>query len=178
MKRLFGSLLLAAAVTFGASSEAEAQFTFGPMAAFHDDFDLGVGVGFTTPMTSIHEQVGIWGSFLYFFPGGGADFGVGSVDTSYMEFNGGLSYDFPTSGSITPYVLGGLVIARFSVDYDGAFDDVIDASASNTEIGLNLGGGIKTMLGDSMTGTLGARLELQDGSGFVIEAGLGFPMGG
>ncbi len=171
MKRLFGSLLLAAAVTFGASTEAEAQFTFGPMAAYHDDMDFGVGAGFTMPTTGIHEQVGLWGSFLYFFPDAGGNFGGVDVDVSYFEINGGLYYDFVTSGSITPYALAGLVIARFSADVAGFGN-------SDTDIGLNLGGGIKTMLGDSMTGLVGARLELQDGSGFVIEAGLGFPMGG
>ena len=166
MKRLIGSLLLAVAVTFGSSSETQAQFTFGPLAAFHDDFDFGIGADFSMPMESIHEQVELWGSFIYFFP----DFNF-----NFWEINGGLAYNFPTSGSITPYVAGGLIIARFSVD--GA-DELVGFGASSTDIGLNLGGGIKTGLGDSLTGRVGARLELKDGSGFVIEAGLGFPMGG
>lgn len=178
MKRLFGSLLLAAAVTFGASSEAQAQFTFGPMAAFHDDFDLGVGAHFSTPMASIHEQVGLWGSFIYFFPGEGGSFGAASADLKYFEINGGLSYMFPLSGSIEPFVAAGLNIARASIDYSGPGEEFVGDLGSSTDIGLSVGGGIKTGLGDSLTGMLGARLELGGGEGFVVEAGLGFPMGG
>lgn len=179
MKRLFGSLLLAAAVTFGASSEAQAQFTFGPQAAFHDDADFGVGAWFSVPMASIHEQVSILANFLYFFPDGGVDLGAGnSVDVSYWELNGGLKYDFPMSGSIVPFVMAGLNVGKYSVDYDGPLDDFIDVGYGDTEIGLNVGGGLTTTLGDSLTGLLGGRIELGGGEGFVIEAGLGFPMGG
>ncbi len=177
MKRLMGTLLLAAALAFGASSEAQAQFTFGPKAAFHDDADLGVGVFFMTPAESINENVSIWGNFLYFFPGEGTSAGAFSADLTYFEINGGLMYDFVTEGSITPFVSAGLNVARASVDVDGPGTDLIDVDSSNTDIGLNVGGGIKTMLGDSLTGLAQARLELGGGEGFVIEAGLGFPMG-
>lgn len=178
MKRLFGSLLLAAAVSFGASSEAEAQFTFGPQAAFHDDADLGVGAWFSVPMPSIHEQISILANFLYFFPDGGSDFGVAEIDVSYWELNGGLKYDFPTSGAITPFVMAGIQYAKYSIDYDGPGDDLFDTGYGDGDIGLNVGGGLTTSLGDSLTGLLGGRLELGGGEGFVLEAGLGFPMGG
>lgn len=177
MKRLFGSLLLAAAVTFGASSEAQAQFTFGPQAAFHDDADLGVGAWFSVPMPSIHEQISILANFLYFFPGDGGGFGVADIDLKYWELNGGLKYDFPTSGSITPFVMAGLQYAKYSLDYDGPGEEFVDAYGDG-DIGLNVGGGLTTNLGDSLTGMLGGRLELGGGEGFVLEAGLGFPMGG
>ena len=180
MKRLLGSLLLAAAVAFGTSSEAQAQFTFGPGAAFHDDADFGIGVWFATPLPSLHEQVSLTGSFIYFFPDGGSDLGVGgSIDVSYWELNPGLAYSFVTESTVTPFVAAGLNIARGSVDYDGPLDDLIDldVGVSDTEIGLNVGGGIRTMLGESITGVAAARLELGGGDGFVIEAGIGFPMG-
>ena len=178
MKRLLGTLMLATALAFGASSEAQAQFTFGPGVAYHDDADLGVGVWFATPMASIHEQVSLWGSFIYFFPDGGTSIGSSSVDVSYFEVNGGLSYAFVTEGAIVPFVSAGLNVARYSVDYSGPIDDLFDIGASSTDIGLSVGGGIRTSLGDSMTGVAGARLELGGGEGFVIEAGIGFPMGG
>ena len=178
MKRLFGALALAVAASFGTSSEAQAQFTFGPGLAYHEDADLGIGVWASLPTPSIHEQISAWGSFIYFFPGGEDIPGGGSFDVNYWELNGGLSYAFPMEGSaITPYALAGLNIARASADYDGPFDEFIDEGYGDTEIGLNLGGGIRTMLGDSMTGVVGARIELGGGDGFVIEAGVGFPMG-
>ena len=174
MTRMLGTLMLATALAFGASSEAQAQqFTFGPGVAYHDDFDLGIGVWFATPMPSIHEQVSLWGSFIYFFPDGGSSL----VDVSYFELNGGLAYDFVTEGTIVPFVSAGLNFARVSVDYSGPADDLFDIGASSTDIGLSVGGGIKTNLGDSLTGVAGARLELGGGEGLVIEAGLGFPMG-
>jgi hypothetical protein len=181
MKRLFGTVMVAATLVLGASSQAQAQdpsFTFGPGVAYHDDFDLGVGVWFSTPMASIHEQVSLWGSFIYFFPSEGASFGASSVDLKYFEINGGLSYAFVTEGTIVPFVSAGLNIARASVDYDGPGEEFIGDLGSNTDIGLSVGGGIRTMLGESLTGVAGARLELGGGEGFVIEAGLGFPMGG
>ncbi len=178
MKRLLGTLMLATALAFGASSEAQAQFTFGPGVAYHDDADLGVGVWFATPMASIHEQVSLWGSFIYFFPSEGASFGSSSVDAKYFEINGGLSYAFVTEGSIVPFVSAGLNIGRYSVDYSGPLDDLVGDFGSSTDIGLSVGGGIRTMLGESLTGVAGARFELGGGDGFVLEAGLGFPMGG
>ncbi len=178
MKRLFGTLALAAALSLGTSSEAQAQFTFGPMAAYHGWADLGVGAAFDMPMESIHEQVSLWGSFIYFFPDGGGSFGSTSVDAKYWELNGGLAYDFVSSGSVTPFAAAGLNIARFSWDYDGPFEDIVGGFSSGTEIGLSIGGGIKTMLGDSMSGELGGRFEINGGDDFVIEAKLGFPMGG
>lgn len=177
MKRLFGTMMLATALVFGASSEAEAQFTFGPAAAFHEDADFGAGVFFTTPLQSVHENVSLWGNFLYFFPGEGGSFGAFSADLNYYEINGGLMYDFAASGSIIPFVSGGLNIARASVDYDGPGEEFVGDLGSNTDIGLNLGGGIKTGLGDSLTGIAQARIELGGGEAFVLEAGLGFPMG-
>jgi hypothetical protein len=180
MKRLLGTLVLAGAVTFGTASDAQAQFTFGPGVAYHDDADLGIGVWFASPLPSLHEQVSLTGSFIYFFPDGDRDLvGGNSFDVSYWELNPGLAYSFPTESSITPFVAAGLNIARWSVDVDGPLDDFIDLGySSGTDIGLNVGGGIRTMLGDSFTGVAAGRLELGGGDGFVIEAGLGFPMGG
>ena len=180
MKRLVGTLMLAGAIALGASSEAQAQFTFGPGVAWHDDVDLGIGVWFATPLPQLHEQVSLTGSFIYFFPDGGTDLGSGgSIDVSYWELNPGLAYSFVAEGSITPFVAAGLNNGRYSVDYDGPFDDLIGFGfSSGTEIGLNIGGGIRTMLGESLTGVAAGRLELGGGEGLVIEAGIGFPMGG
>ena len=54
----------------------------------------------------------------------------------YIEFNTNLTYDLPLEdASVVPFVLSGLNVARVSTE--GPND------VSDTEIGLNIGGGIK-----------------------------------
>ena len=65
-----------------------------------------------------------------------------------------------------PFALAGLNIARASA---GDF--------SNTEIGLNVGGGIKFEAG-AFQPLVGVRLELEGGDGFVIFGAVPFRLGG
>ena len=154
-------------------SEAQAQTRVSPFLAFHDDFDLGVGAAVAFPLAEVHENLSAVGSFAFFFPGDGSGFGV---DVDYLEFNADVMYQIPMDGaSVVPWLLAGLNIARISASVD--ISGVGSASNSNTEIGLNAGGGI-TFPRESVSPFAGAKIELGGGEGFVLFGGLSFPIGG
>jgi hypothetical protein len=156
-------LLLATLAVFTLPATAQAQASFGALAAFHDDFDLGVGAYVGFPLESVHEQLRAQADFTLFFPG------TDGVD--YFEINGNALYDIPTEGSVTPFVLGGLNIARVSVD-TGDLGEAFGFDGSTTDVGLNIGGGV-TFETESLRPSVGARLELGGGEGLVVFGSLG-----
>lgn len=163
MKMLRTSLIAVAVLAFGAAN-AEAQ-RFGGQVSWSDDMDLGVGARVELPVALSSEGIlagtYIIGSFDYFFPD--------CEDCTYFEFNGNFAAPIGTS-SLRPYVGAGLNVARFSVDIDvPGFED----SASNTEMGLNLLGGIKFGIG-SLSSYAEARMELGGGEQFVLTFGVLF----
>jgi hypothetical protein len=154
-------------------SDAFSQVRFGPYAAFHDDADFGIGAFVNFAVPDIHENLAFAGDFGIFFPDDG---GYDEIDVDYWELNANALYRFPIeSESISPWALAGLNIANGSVGVDlGEFGE---GSASDTEIGVNLGGGATFGTG-SMRPFAGAKIELGGGEGFVVFGGLSFEMGG
>ncbi|MGD2069926.1 MAG: hypothetical protein PVI57_14740 [Gemmatimonadota bacterium] len=175
MRRYFATALAVAALA-AVPASAQAQASFGATAAYHVDVEaLGVGAVVQVPLPNLHENVNLLGDFTYYFPGD-QSFGSNSVSFSYWEINGNLTYDFALEGndSLTPFALGGLVLARSSYDAEtvvGNFD-----LGDSTDVGLNLGGGIK--LAGDLQPIIGGKLELRDGSGFVIFGSILFGGGG
>lgn len=178
MRRLFSTLAVAA--LFAIPAQVQAQWTIGPAIAWHDDFDLGVGGFAVTPLPALHENMSIGGDFIYYFPDcGGSD----SYDCSFFELNANLYYSFVTSedAPVTPFVLGGLGIFRYSVDGPSVDTPIggFDFGGSSTDIGLNIGGGVAFNAGGGgIQPIVGGKLEIKSGTGFVIFGGLGFPVGG
>lgn len=161
MTRTFKALALAAALV-AVPSLAQAQATLGPQIAYHNDFDFGVGAALTLSADAIHEQVDFLFDFVWFFPE------VEGIDV--FELNGGLLYDFILDEStVTPFALAGLNLASFSFDAPG-----VD---NQTELGLNLGGGLKFNAG-TLRPMVGVRLELEGGDGFVIFGTIPFNLQG
>jgi len=162
MKKFLFSLA-GAAILLGAGSAAQAQqvnpVRFGAKASFAEDADFGVGARVEVGLPQLASRVFAIGSFDWFFPDG----------FDYFEVNANLGYSVPvTSTSISPYVGGGLNIARFSVDYLGH-------SASNTEVGLNVLGGMKFKPAAArFTPFVEGRFELSGGEQFVISGGILF----
>jgi hypothetical protein len=158
MRKLLGAMVLAGMLL--APAAAQAQLTVGPVAAFHDDFDFGIGGFAAIPVPSLDPNLSINPSFVYFFP---------SDPFNFWEINGDVVYQFQVSEStpVLPFALAGINIANFGIDGGG----------SNTEIGLNLGGGIG-FRAESLQPFAGAKFEIQDGSGFVLFGGVGFAVGG
>lgn len=161
MRKLAFVFALGAALTL--PTAAQAQVSFGATAGYHTDFDLGVGAYVGFPLESLYEGLRGQADFTYFFPG--------TDNLDYFEINGNALYDIETESSVTPFVLGGLNIARISVD-TGGLSEAFGFDASATEIGLNLGGGI-TFDAGSVRPSVGARLELGGGEGVVIFGTLG-----
>lgn len=139
-----------------APGQSQAQATLGPMLAYHDDAEaFGIGAVLGVPFDALGPGVGFMADFIWFFPD--------LVD--YLEINGNITYDFPLENStVVPFVLGGLNIARFS------------NGGSNTELGLNLGGGIEFAAG-TLRPQVGLKIELEGGESFVIFGTLPFALG-
>jgi hypothetical protein len=140
-----------------------AQTTVGGALAYHDDFEaIGVGAYAAFALPELHENISINPSFVYWFPDG--------IDA--WEINGDLVWSFPVSSDspVSPFALAGLNIIRTSVS-------VGTLSSASTDVGLNLGGGVVFPL-ESIRPMAGAKFELQEGTGFVIFGGVGFPVGG
>lgn len=86
----------------------------------------------------------------------------------YLEVNGNLAYPIEMEG-LRPYVGGGLNIARVGV----SFDDPAFPDDSQTEVGLNLLGGLDFLLG-SVSSFVETRFERGGGEQFVLSAGVLF----
>jgi hypothetical protein len=141
-------------------SVVEAQMTAGPIVAYYTDGDgaLGVGAYLGIPLPQLTEGMSIAPSFIWYFPDG----------FDLFEVNGDLVYFFPVAADapVAPFGLGGINITRASV---GSF--------SNTDVGLNLGGGVQ-FPGSSLSPFAGGKFTIQDGTGFVLFGGISFPIGG
>lgn len=70
-----------------------------------------------------------------------------SDDIDFLSVNGNARYYFPTGGNIDLFGLGGVGFVRVKADL-GPF-----GSATNSEFGLNLGGGAEIPLSDNLKGT-------------------------
>jgi hypothetical protein len=159
VRKLAGVLVLAAAVAVPGAVQAQARF--GAQLSWSDDFDLGIGarVRAETPRLIPGSPLAVIGSFDWFFPGN---------DVTYFEINGNVAYNFTIAGSpIRPYAGGGLNIARVSFDVAGQ-------SQSDTDIGLNLLGGLNFRQVGRLQPFVEIRLEIAGGEQFVLTGGIHF----
>ncbi len=161
MKRV-GAALLTAIILGVMPSAADAQVTVGPTLAYDNDIDLGLGATLGTALPSLGQGFGLLADILMFFPDGPAN---------YFEVNGNVTYDFPLEGStIVPYLLGGINIARSS-------GELLGVSFSDTQVGLNLGGGVDFDAGNFRP-SVGVRAEVDGGEALVFFLTLPFQAGG
>lgn len=156
MSRIW-SIFVATAL-LAAPVAVSAQVTVGPVLAYENDADFGIGASLGTALNDLGEGFGLLADVLIFFPEAG----------DYLELNGNVTYDFPLEdSSVVPFLLGGLNLARTSTD----------AGGSNTSLGLNLGGGVDFDLGNFRP-TAGVRAQLEGGDGLVFFITLPFQTGG
>lgn len=148
-----------AALVFG-TADAQAQ-AFGVQGSWGDDSDFGIGARLELGLPNLLTSEGplsntfLIGSFDYFFP----DFCDAIDDCSYWEINGNLAVPI-TSSTIDPYAGAGLNIAHMSV-----------LDQSDTEVGLNLLGGLRFNLGG--LGAFGeGRFVLGGSEQFVLTFGV------
>ena len=158
-------LVLVGMLVMGATSLQGQRF--GVQGSWGDDVDFGVGGRFELDLENAlsseppFSRTFIIGAFDYFFQD------CDPFDCSYWELNGNLAVPFGSAdASVDPYAGAGINIARGSVeDFD------------NTEVGLNLLGGLKFPLG-GVSAFGEARIELGGGEQFVITGGILFGGGG
>lgn len=129
---------------------AMAGILIGPEVAYNDDAHLGIGIGLEFDLLSIDPNLSYMGDLVFFFPD----------DFDYFEFNANLAYDLPLEdASVTPFVLSGLNVGRVSGEGESDFSD--------TEVGLNLGAGVKFDAG-SVTPRVTGRFNLFSSESFTL----------
>jgi len=142
-----------AAAAFAVASPASAQFGVRAGYSFEPD-QVVLGAHYSIPVSA---------PSLYFIPSGEVAFGD---ELFTLNANGDLVYRFSTSGSVKPYVGGGVTLAMYDPDAEGA--------DSQTEFGANALGGIWLNTEGStpwfIEGKFGLTDEVPD---FKIMAGLG-----
>jgi len=145
-------------VVGGGASSLPAQVRWGPQLSFGDNTDLGIGVRLDHPLP-IFGNAPVHGaaSFDWFFP----DEPPG-VNVTYLEFNYNAFYQF-RADALTPYAGGGLVLGYAS-----------SGGNSSTDLGVNLGGGLKFRTGGRVTPFLEGRIELGAFEQFVVTGGVLF----
>lgn len=150
MRTLF-ALALAAALSL---PSARAQISFAPMVGYDIDAEalsLGIAFELATPIAALPLQPSIRPSAEYIFADG---------DITYVRVDGDLIGRLNATPTLQPYVKAGPTIEFVSID---GIDD------SNTEVGINLGGGAEFNR-IFVEGALG----LGDISDFRIRAGYRF----
>ena len=165
MRKLFLGLVLMLVPAL-AVQEVQAQVEIGPSVVLAEDVDFGVGAIVVFSLESVHESLEGSASFDFYFPD--------LID--YFQIDGVVRYLIPISNeSILPFVAGGLGIGRFSFDADGILGD--DFSASTTEVGLLVGGGLK-FEAESVNPFVQLLLGIGDIPSFGLKGGITFPVGG
>lgn len=149
------ALVLAGVTSLEAQAVLEPYATayphFGLQASIADDAELGVGARYENRMSGMFPDLPNLRfalSFDYFFPD----------NFDYWEINANVFNLFRTRNArVIPYAGGGLNIARIS------------NGGSDTEVGLNLLGGLR--LPGRSRPYLEARVELGGGEQFVVTLG-------
>ena len=103
------------------------------MVAFSTESAIGIGLGANGEIF-ITDAIAIAPGIIFYLP---------KDDLTYLEVNVNGQYHFDLGGSFQPYALVGLNWSRVEVDFFGSeFDD--------SEVGLNLGGGVNYDTGGSI----------------------------
>ncbi|MGI9628999.1 MAG: hypothetical protein ACR2QM_19365 [Longimicrobiales bacterium] len=159
--------LLAVGLT-GPSALSAQLVAIAPQVSFGDEADLGFGVRAAFEAPSFSPNIEVHLGFDLFFP----DDPPG-VDIGYMEANANVIRYFRVSDTPTllPYLGAGFNFGRTSQSQDG----ISFSSTSNTELGVNMLGGVRFNL-SSYDPFLEVRLQLGGGEQAVATTGLRFPI--
>lgn len=156
-KIIVATLLFIGFLSYSQSTMAQAQLGGGLVLGF-DIGAVGINLRGDIPVT---EEIDVVPGFIYYF----------ESDVNIFEFNANGHYNFEAGDIVQPYALAGLNVSH--VDYDL---EVFGRDLDDTDIGLNLGGGVNFELGSINTFAEG-RLLLGGFEDFSITAGVLFPIG-
>jgi len=167
MKQVRSLLAAVALLVIGAATTAGAQTRFGALAIWADDVELGVGARMEMDMSGkLSKQPPLSRAFFI----GQFDFFLDPcepADCTYFEINPSIAVPLNAT-TLKPYLGAGLNIARMSVDLGGTF-----GTQSDTEVGLNVLGGLKLNL-SGMDAFTEARIALGGGEQFSLSFGILF----
>lgn len=164
MKKVILSLSIA--ILMAAVMPAMAQqgaMKLGPQLGYgFDAKTLGVGAKFTY---SLSDQIRLNPGFMYFLPKseemtytdidpitGQLIYETETIKTTWWELNLDGNYMFGDEDELCFYGLAGLNVTGVSVSYEATGELDFDLSASTTEVGINLGGGVQYPFTDKMSG--------------------------
>ena len=181
MKKLF-TFLFVAALSLTTNLYAQSEDT---------KFLLGTGVNYATDISSIglsvdgtyliNEDWEAAAGFTYFFE-------KNLVNWSMLDFDG--HYVFHNNNGLVAYGLAGLNVTFYKIDFGDTYrdmgdygeygdlwgdllDDVSDAS-KGSDIGLNLGAGIRYGLSDKLLFTGEAKYTVSSGGFLTLTAGVAY----
>ncbi|MDN5216863.1 hypothetical protein QQ020_32630 [Fulvivirgaceae bacterium BMA12] len=162
-KSAFLTITFVAIFVFAQIRESKAQIKLGGGLAFGTDIEtLGISARGLIPVTDVIDVVP---NLIYFFPN---DLGF-DIDQRLFEFNGDAHYNFEGNGTIQPYAKAGLNICFFSID------NPVGEEFNETDIGLNLGGGLNFSIGSVETyGEVKYTIGIDQ---LVLGGGVLFPVG-
>lgn len=137
MKKLFGGIATVLVLVALAAPASAQTFVGGGLiyAADLGDFDLGIQAGGYVGMDDLLPGLRLGGDVEFYLPQSESYAGQ-SVSWNFMAINANAHYMFLRGETFDAYALGGLSLGRSSVSGGGMSD-------SNTEIDINLGGGIE-----------------------------------
>lgn len=154
------SLFLACTAATAEAQDSGGGLHVGPQINFADDTDIGVGVRVSGDLGG-YPGWEIMGSFDLYFP---------ESDVDFWEINGNVIYNIDArSTTVFPYAGGGLNVAHAS------FDGGPGNGGSDTEIGLNVLGGVKFATDGPLTPYAELRGTVDGSDQLVVTAGILFP---
>ncbi|MEM5566957.1 outer membrane beta-barrel protein [Psychroserpens sp. AS72] len=168
MKKL--SLLVTALLIFTTSSytvKAQTETKIGGFLAYGTEIE-NIGIGVNAEFT-ILENLTISPSFIYYLPKDES-----GIKINWIEFNANANYYFIDKKNIDVYGIGGLNYTNVKVEYDGDSIFGNDLSASDSRIGLNLGGGANFKIGNKIIPFTELKYVIIDTGQLVIAAGVKF----
>ena len=173
------ALLLVAGMFTMFSSQASAQLWIGGGLVYGEAIE-NIGLQANGHLVVNEENKIRVGAYITYFFGDNVDLGDTEIKTNLFAINFNGHYMLVSSDQLILYGIGGINIGIVSIDIDGPgsqFIDLVNTSDSDTEIGLNIGGGVEYGV---EFGRIYAELKYVLG-GFdqlVIGAGVRIPLSG
>jgi outer membrane protein X len=177
MKNIFKTAIVVIALTMVALS-ANAQQK-GDMAAganivlgTGDDLtNFGIGAKF---QYNVLDPLRLEGSFTYFLP---KEYGLGTTKLNMWDISVNAHWIFPVAEKINLYPLAGLGIfgTKAKVDIDLGGLGKYGGSASDTDFGLNIGGGVDFKISQTVLLNVEAKYRISgEWSRLIASAGVAF----
>ncbi len=165
MKNIKSFLLITGLIIF--SQSISAQFNIGPMLIYGTDTDLGFGL---KADFNVADKINVSPSFGI-LSSVSIDIGGIKNKSTINEINVDGHYTLTDNGSTSFYGLAGPSVIFVKVKTD-------NVSVSTSKVGLNIGGGAKFSVSDSMGGFAQAKYAIGGAKQLAIHAGVYFSIGG